>query len=99
MKNINIVYEEDYEDVDIVQVPDDIADDIDLVVNEFFKWVAIPENHIRFQIENAEGKTVLNIDTEEFLWWLNHIKITDESRAIIIKQHTSVCLEWPVADF
>lgn len=99
MKRINIVFEYDYEDVDIMLVPDEIADNIEAIVREFNTWLYNPENRHRFLIENADGTTVLGIGSLEFLWWLNNYRIRNDESAMIIEQHTSYCPQLPMADF
>lgn len=42
---------------------------------------------------------VLGIDTLEFLWWLNSIKIENLSKAELIDQHTTLQYDFPIADF
>ena len=99
MKQINVLYDDDFEDVDILLVPDDIALHIDDVTQQFIKWLNIPENRCRFLILNGSGNQVLGVDTEEFLWWLNHIKILDEQKASIVCQHTKYINTLPTAEF
>ena len=99
MKYINLVYGDDYEDVDILRVPDEIADNIDNVMRDFFRWTEIPENRQQLLIKNLDGEMVVGIDTEEFLWWLNNVKILDESKATIERQHTTLWQGYPIAEF
>ena len=99
MKYINLVYEDDYEDADVLLVPDEIADNIDDVMLEFFGWVKFPENNSRFLVKVGEGKKVLSIDTEEFLWWLNNVKLYGGTKATIEKQHTMMWQGCPNAEF
>ena len=99
MKCINLVYGDDYEDVDILSVPDEIVENIDKIMWDFFDWTEVPENKQQLLVKDVKGNNVLGIDTEEFLYWLNNIKITDGPKAVVIKQHTSMCPEYPVAEF
>ena len=99
LRRVNIVYEMDYNDADILWIPSNLANDIDDVAQEFFRWVGVPENGCRFLVKGEDGHEVLNIDTEEFLWWLNHIKITNEPKATIAVQHTSYDPHCPIAYF
>lgn len=98
MRPINIVYEECYDNVDIVLVPEDIANSIESVAQEFFCWLLAPENNKRFVIPHEKWGEVLLIGAKEFLWWLNNIKITGEE-ATILHQHTSYVPEYPTAEF
>lgn len=99
LKKVNVVYELDYEDVDILYIPSDMADDIDGVAQDFFCWLGIPENRRRFLVKEDDGSEVLYIGTKEFIWWLNHIKITDGPKAKILMQHTSYDPQYPAAYF
>ena len=99
MKHINIVYDDYFDDADILLVPDYVAEHIKSVVMQFNKWLVIPENHGPFLVSTENGAFCLSIDTEEFLWWLNNILITDDSKAVVVKQHTSFNPEYPIAEF
>lgn len=99
MKYINLVYGDDYEDVDILQVPDEIAENINNVMWDFFRWTDLPENKQQLLVTNVNGEIGVGIDTEEFLWWLNNVRIFDGSTAVIVKQHTRLWQGYPIADF
>lgn len=99
MRPINVVYEECYDHVDIVSVPEDIANDIESVVQEFFCWLIVPENKKRFLIPHEKWGEVLLIGAREFVWWLNHIKLSGEEKASILQEDTTFVEEYPTADF
>ena len=71
MQKINVVYDGCLENVDILLVPDDVADDIERITQEFFNWLAVPENGDRFRTAVIDGRKFLSIGTDEFIWWLN----------------------------
>ena len=99
MRRVNVVYDDDFDDVDILLVPDYVADNIERIVNEFNHWILLPENHGRFVAKVINGYEVLGIGTAEFLWWLNHVKIDIAPKASIITQHTNLVPEFPCAEF
>lgn len=99
LSKVNIVYDLDYQDVDIIGVPHEMASIIDDIAQEFFRWLRVPENGRRFLVKEGDGHEVLNINTKEFVWWLNNIKIIGEPKATIILQHTSYNPQYPSADF
>lgn len=99
MKTINIVFDDVYNDVDLLLVPDEIADDVDMVISEFNKWLSVPDNQQRFLVPYAGESMVLSIGTEELLWWLNHVKIIGENKASIVRQHTQFVPSFPVVCF
>ena len=71
LKRINVVYDDEFGDVDILLVPDDIADNIGHVVWEFNQWLSLPKNRNQFVVKTINGYGIISIGTEEFLWWLN----------------------------
>lgn len=99
MKRINILYDLEYEDVDILLVPDYIAHNIEGVVRDFNIWLQNPKNAQPFLRTDDKGMHYLNIETEDFLWWLNNVMITDGCKAKIEKQHVPFNHEYPVAEF
>lgn len=99
MINVNIVYDDDTEDVDIIAVPDNIANDIDNITQLFFNWLKDKRNQQRFLIKNAQGKEILSIDTNDFIWWLNTHYMDTLETAYLVSQHTSLCSEYPTTVF
>lgn len=99
MKEINLLYDDDVHDVDILLVPDHIADEIEKVMFEFNAWLCVPENRERFMISDAKGNKVLGIDTKEFVWWLENVKLCKSESVFVLEQHTSFRPEYPTADF
>ena len=99
MKMINVVFDEMYDDVDLLLVPDEIADSVDMVVWAFNNWLSVTENQQRFLVPYTNETMVLGIGTEEFLWWLNHVKIISENKASIVSQHTQFVPSFPAAHF
>lgn len=87
IKKINLLYEYDYDDVDIILVPESIANNICDIVQEFQYWLSVPINKARFTEIGENGSPYLNVDTEEFLWWQNCVKIYNEPKAGIVSQH------------
>ena len=99
LSRVNIIYGLDYNDVDIIGVPSEMANIIDDIAQEFFCWLSVPKNGQRFLVKSDNGREVLSIDTREFVWWLNNVKIVGEPKATIILQHTSYNPQYPSADF
>lgn len=99
MRPINIVYEGCYDHVDVVLVPDEIANSIESVVQEFFCWLTIPENNNRFMVPHERWGEVLMIGTKEFIWWLNYVRLPDGEKATILQQNTTFVDAYPTAEF
>ncbi len=99
MKKVYVVFDDEFDDVDILLVPDNIADNIERVVWEFNQWLRIPENRSRFVVKGVNGYGIISINTEEFLWWLNHVRIDTTQKAAILTQHTKLVSDYPRAEF
>lgn len=99
MKRVCVVFDDEFDDVDIILVPDDIADNIECVVWEFNQWLRMPENRSRFVIRIIDGYEMISINTEEFVWWLNQFRIDAAQKAIILIQHTELVSDYPRAEF
>lgn len=99
MKRINIVFADEYESADILLVPAQIADEIEKVVWDFNIWLKDPEHAQRFMRAGTNKKIHLNIDTEDFIWWLNNVRITDGNKAQLEQQFVPCIPEYPIAEF
>ena len=98
MKTINLIYECGYNDVDILCVPDYVADNIEYVEQEFLHWINNePLSHLphRFKKKDRTGHTIITLGTGEFIWWLNNLFITNGERASIIEMHGYYRPEYP----
>lgn len=90
MQLINIVFDYEHdditdtilvtEDVDIIKVPNFVNDNIDDIVQKFFRWTELTENRKKY--ENEDG--ILCIGTNEFVEWLNENYYQCENQKIVI---------------
>lgn len=86
MKLINIIYEDDITDVDMILVPDWMEEKISQYAQNFVDWLVIdPEQ--TYKIANSEIVAYV-CETKGFVDWLNKYVINNESeKAIIVSQH------------
>ncbi len=73
MININIVYDNMYNEADIIAIPDEIFDKLDIIVKEFIHWQywESPKDDCDYwTIINGKKCTVL--ETKGFVKWLNN---------------------------
>lgn len=63
MKLINIVYDDEINDADILLVPNYVHDNIDKVTQSFFNWATETSKHGYFIVDYC-GNKVLNIGTD-----------------------------------
>lgn len=99
MCNINLLYDDVLNDVDVVCVPACVAEDIMSVTQKFFSWMNNKDNIHDYRVTNAKGETVLVIETESFIWWLNEHFIKSDKKAFIVSQHDEFNPDYPTAYF
>lgn len=106
MKLINVIYDYEYDDitdtitvtgdVDIIKVPDFVSDNIDDIVQKFFRWTELSENKKIYENENG----ILCIGANEFVEWLNENYYQCENQKIvIIETNTKYNPDYPSAWF
>ena len=99
MTKVNVVFDDELADVDIILVPDEIASNIEAIVQSFFNWAFEPENKPQFMKRTNNGRMVMSLGTHELIWWLNKYRIVDGPKAAIIMEHTTYCADYPSAEF
>lgn len=98
MTKINIVYDEMYNDVDIISVPDEIASSMNDLAKLFLDWTP-PESDSDYWV-TINGKRCLSIETVGFVKWLNnHCCLYFDEKVCIVAQHTNYCKEYQTIDF
>ena len=98
MKKVNIVYDDMYSDVDIIAVPNEIADCLSELVPIFLDWTPPENDNDYWKIIN--GKKYLSIETRGFVKWLNYYhckKLKD--KAYIVIQNTNYCCDYNTIEF
>lgn len=86
MKNVQILFEDAYDDVDIIIVPDDIYDSMKKLCQDFLHWKA-PKDDPDYWSVDKNGRIYANAETVGFVKWLNNFYCTGEEKASIIVQH------------
>ena len=115
MKLINIAYDYEYDDndvlinmgaVDVVLVPDFVYDNLDEIVQKFFDWtdnVVRNANYKQFPEyweKLDNGETVMNVGTEHFVKWLNNnYYYCENQKSVIIATEVQYNPSYPTAKF
>lgn len=97
MKKINVLFADEYDDVDILLVPDHIAESIETVTQQFFDWTSINQSH--FMVTDEHGNQFKSVGTNEFIWWLNTHYIIGSEKATILESHTTYRPDYPTSEF
>ena len=101
MKYINIVYEDDYNDCDIISIPDELLNDIEKYIYIIDEWI---HDNLKKGTLTETYYTIINekkypiLDTIGIVNWLNKNLYNGKSAVNVIKQHTSVCHDYPTVE-
>lgn len=100
MNLVSILFEDLYEDTDIIEVPDEIYENIialgqtfasrrDAEAKEEYDWVILPS-----------GEKVRTLETVGFICWLNqNVLKTSEKQARIVAEHVPWRSDLPTVEF
>lgn len=95
---VYLVYGLDYDDSDIISVPDRICDEMEDIGQEFCNWLARPNLPEEYYVY-TDGKKYVNCETDGFVQWLNKYVLCEGEQASIIAQHISYKDGCPMVDF
>lgn len=84
---LNIVFEDSTDDVDIVYIPDNMINKIDLYAQDFCDWLNSNRITTDYYVV-VNGRKFINLDTEGFVRWLNKYICLGDDKAYIVEQHT-----------
>lgn len=93
----NILYEGDKEDVDIICVPNSVAEKITILTQMFLDWLPNAEDEIYW--ETINGRKVSVCETDGFIKWLNTNYSDDIPKSYVVTRHSKLCDEYDVIEF
>lgn len=93
----NILYEGDKEDVDIICVPNSVAEKIKTLTQMFLDWLPNAEDEIYW--ETINGRKVSVCETDGFIKWLNDNYCTTIPKSYVVIRHSKICNEYDVIEF
>lgn len=98
MDFFNILYESDMDDVDIICVPSEISEQMEVVVQTFLDWLpsADESNKLYWSVHDCQKYNVC--ETEGFVKWLNENYCNNE-KAYIVEQHVQFCSKYKKIEF
>lgn len=99
MTKVNIVYENCFDDADIIAVPDEIVFKIEAIGQEFLKWVphADPQDSDYWLI--TDGRKCLIAETNGFIKWLNSQYCSNTEKAYVVARNTDYCPQYKIIEF
>lgn len=99
MIRVNVVYEYDYDDVDIILLPDSLANSIDKINFEFGGYISPNKDDKDYWRKSPDGKLYSILETEGLVKWINRYWVKDGEKAVIEQQHVAYNPEYEMMDF
>ena len=93
----NVLYEGDKDDVDIICMPNNIAEKISALSQKFLDWLPIADSDIYWQI--LDGHKCSICETDGFVKWLNENYCKNSQKVSIIKQHVKFVNKYNTIEF
>lgn len=97
MAEVNIVFDDIFDDADIISVPNEIISKIEAIGQEFLFWQP-PENDSDYWTV-VNGKKYRVAETDGFIKWLNTNYCQNTEKAYVIKRNTDFCPEYKTIEF
>lgn len=97
MVEINIVFENELNDVDIIAVPNEIAIDIEKIGQEFLDWLPLAEDDDYWT--TIDGRRYNVCETEGFIKWLNSSYCQGTEKSFVVREHTNYCPDIKTIEF
>ncbi len=97
MREINIVYGDNFSDADIILVPDIVAENLEKIGQDFLDW-AVETGSDCWRI--VDGREVCCVETEDFIRWIDKKYFERENcNATIIAKFTKYNPKFPTVEF
>lgn len=97
MININLVFDDEFDDVDIISVPNEIASKIEEIAHEFLCW--IPTTNDKEYWITEDGRKVLVAETDGFIKWLNTFYCKSKEKAFVVERKTRYYPQYKTINF
>lgn len=97
MTKVNIVFDDIFDDADIIAVPDEISSKIEEIGQEFLFWVPTTEDSDYWMI--IDGRKCLVAETDGFIKWLNSYYCKETDKAYVVARKTNYCPKYKTIEF
>lgn len=97
MTKVNIVFDDIFDDVDIIAVPDEIIPEIEKIAQEFFDWIPTTKDSDYWTI--IDEKTYMIAETDGFIKWLNTFYCKNTHKAYVVERNTDYCPQYKIIEF
>jgi hypothetical protein len=87
---VNICFDDNIQDVDIVDIPEEILKNIDGIQKDFLKWLFDKHNDHKYWVLDGNEKKYCEYRSEAFVEWINENLVKSlESKAIVIEKYAN----------
>ena len=86
MKKVNIVFDDIFDDADIIAIPDEIFSHIEEIGQNFLHWVPTAENPDYWKLIN--GRKCAIAETDGFIKWINVTYCKDLENCYVVARNT-----------
>ena len=97
MTKINIVFDNLFDDADIIAVPDEIAFKIEAIGQEFLDWVPTAEDREYWEV--IDGRRYVVAETDGFIKWINACYCKETEKAYVVTRNTNFCPQYKILAF
>lgn len=95
MINVNVLYDGQYNDVDIIAIPSNIVENISDLAQEYLDWVPSDDFDGWVIINN---KKCLSKGADGFVKWLNSVCCFDV-KSYVVRKNVVFCPTYPTVEF
>jgi len=96
MTNINILYDGHYDDVDIISIPSNIVECINVLGQEYLDWVPPEDDSDSWVVIN--NKRCMSKDAVGFVKWLNSTCCLN-NKSFVVEKNVPFCKKYPTVEF
>ena len=97
MKKVNVVFDNDLNDVDIIAIPDAILSKIEAIGQEFLDWVPNEKDNDYWTI--IDGRRYSVAETDGFIKWLNSCYCSKTDKAYVVAKNTNYLPQYKTIEF
>lgn len=97
MIKVNIVFDDVFDDADIIAIPNEIAHKIEEIGQEFLFWIPTTEDSDYWLL--IDEKKCLVAETDGFIKWLNLNYCQDLEKAYIVERNTNYSPKYKIIEF
>jgi hypothetical protein len=99
MQKVNVVFDDVFDDADLILVPKRCVNAIREIEYAFNHWLQSDQNTEFWGIA-SDGRPCVDCETVGLIYWLNtYYRLPDEPLAEILQQHTDYNPEYPSFEF